>query len=181
MKYRLTHADIDRYLADKQDHEVIGYCQSPHCCLLANVAKAKYPDVGVGVYHNVIRFFGWPVGLSDSLPLTAYQKNIQKVFDTYTSACYLGPVTKADFLAAWQRAEQNRLAAAAILTLAEVACILRVHPNTVRAWTKQGVLASVTLPHTGTRQVRRVMRETLEILLSGTAEQKKKSGSLICS
>ena len=51
-------------------------------------------------------------------------------------------------------------------TVQEVAPILRVDVTTVRRWIKGGVLAAVTLPHTGIRQVFRVHRSTLETLLA---------------
>ena len=52
------------------------------------------------------------------------------------------------------------------LTVKEVALLLRVDNSTVRRWIKRGVLAAVTLPHTGIRQVFRVRRSTLETLLA---------------
>jgi excisionase family DNA binding protein len=54
-----------------------------------------------------------------------------------------------------------------LLTVSEVATILRVDDTTVRRWVKQGVLSAVVLPHVNTRQGYRVKRETLEKLLEG--------------
>ena len=52
-----------------------------------------------------------------------------------------------------------------LLTVAEVAQILRVDDTTVRRWIKQGVLDAVVLPHIRERQGYRVKRETIEKLL----------------
>jgi excisionase family DNA binding protein len=48
-----------------------------------------------------------------------------------------------------------------LLTVSEVARILRVDDATVRRWVKQGVLEAVVLPHVNSRQVYRIKRETL--------------------
>ncbi|MBO0780708.1 MAG: helix-turn-helix domain-containing protein [Ktedonobacteraceae bacterium] len=53
-----------------------------------------------------------------------------------------------------------------LLTISEVAKILRVDSTTVRRWVKQGVLEAVVLPHLNERQSYRIKRETLEHLLS---------------
>jgi excisionase family DNA binding protein len=55
-----------------------------------------------------------------------------------------------------------------LLTVAEVAAILRVDDTTVRRWVKQGVLEAVVLPHIHTRQGYRIKRETLNKLLGET-------------
>jgi excisionase family DNA binding protein len=52
-----------------------------------------------------------------------------------------------------------------LLTVAEVAKILRVNDTTVRRWVKQGTLEAVVLPHLNTRQAYRIKRETLERVL----------------
>ena len=52
-----------------------------------------------------------------------------------------------------------------LLTVAEVARILRVDDTTVRRWVKQGALEAVILPHVNTRQAYRVRRSTLENLI----------------
>lgn len=52
-----------------------------------------------------------------------------------------------------------------LLTVSEVARILRVDDATVRRWVKQGVLEAVVLPHVHTRQVYRIKRETLNRVL----------------
>jgi excisionase family DNA binding protein len=52
-----------------------------------------------------------------------------------------------------------------LLTVAEVARILRVDDTTVRRWVKLGVLEAVVLPHQHTRQAYRIKRETLDKLL----------------
>lgn len=52
-----------------------------------------------------------------------------------------------------------------LLTVSEVARILRVDDTTIRRWVKQGTLETVILPHVGDRQAYRVKRETLDKLL----------------
>lgn len=52
-----------------------------------------------------------------------------------------------------------------LLTVSEVASLLRVENTTVRRWVKQGALEAVVLPHTHERQVYRIKRETLDKML----------------
>jgi excisionase family DNA binding protein len=52
-----------------------------------------------------------------------------------------------------------------LLTVSEVAKILRVDDTTVRRWVKQGALEAVVLPHLNTRQAYRIKRETLDRVL----------------
>jgi excisionase family DNA binding protein len=52
-----------------------------------------------------------------------------------------------------------------LLTVAEVATILRVDDTTVRRWVKQGALEAIVLPHVNERQAYRVRRSTLEQLI----------------
>lgn len=56
-----------------------------------------------------------------------------------------------------------------LLTVAEVARILRVDNTTVRRWVKQGSLEAVVLPHVYMRQVYRIKRETLDKVLKDGA------------
>lgn len=60
-----------------------------------------------------------------------------------------------------------------LLTVSEVAEILRVDDTTVRRWVKQGVLEAVVLPHLNERQAYRIKRATLDKLLgdSGNGTQ----------
>jgi excisionase family DNA binding protein len=53
-----------------------------------------------------------------------------------------------------------------LLTIAEVAIILRVDGTTLRRWVKQGTLDAVILPHVNERQAYRVKRETLDAILA---------------
>jgi excisionase family DNA binding protein len=53
-----------------------------------------------------------------------------------------------------------------LLTVHEVAQILRVDDTTVRRWIKHGVLDAITLPHFNKRHSYRVKRETLNALLA---------------
>jgi excisionase family DNA binding protein len=52
-----------------------------------------------------------------------------------------------------------------LLTVSEVARILRVDDTTVRRWVKQGALEAVVLPHVNERQAYRIKRETLNRVL----------------
>ncbi len=52
-----------------------------------------------------------------------------------------------------------------LLTVGEVARILRVDNTTVRRWVKQGSLEAIALPHVNSRQVYRIKRETLNKVL----------------
>ena len=52
-----------------------------------------------------------------------------------------------------------------LLTVSEVADILRVDDTTVRRWVKQGVLEAVVLPHVNERQAYRIKRATLNKLI----------------
>jgi excisionase family DNA binding protein len=54
-----------------------------------------------------------------------------------------------------------------LLTIDEVAKILRCDPTTVRRWAKNGALEVVALPHAGKRQVYRVKKVTLDAILQG--------------
>ena len=52
-----------------------------------------------------------------------------------------------------------------LLTVSEVADILRVDNTTVRRWVKQGTFVAVILPHMNARQAYRIKRETVDKLL----------------
>jgi excisionase family DNA binding protein len=56
-----------------------------------------------------------------------------------------------------------------LLTVQEVARILRVDNTTVRRWVKQGVLEAVVLPHVNERQAYRIKRATLNKVLGEEA------------
>lgn len=53
-----------------------------------------------------------------------------------------------------------------LLTVREVARILRVDDTTVRRWVKQGALEAVVLPHVNARQAYRIKSETVAKLLN---------------
>ena len=57
-----------------------------------------------------------------------------------------------------------------LLTISEVARILRVDDTTVRRWVKQGVLEAVVLPHVNERQAYRIKRATLEKVLGESTQ-----------
>jgi len=52
-----------------------------------------------------------------------------------------------------------------LLTVREVARLLRVDDTTVRRWVKHGALKTVLSPHGEKRQKCRIKRETMDILL----------------
>ena len=58
-----------------------------------------------------------------------------------------------------------------LLTVSEVARILRVDDTTVRRWVKQGALEAVVLPHVNERQAYRIKRETLNKVLGSDPQQ----------
>lgn len=55
-----------------------------------------------------------------------------------------------------------------LLTVSEVARILRVDNTTVRRWVKQGILEAISLPHLNERQAYRIKRETLNRVLGSS-------------
>jgi len=52
-----------------------------------------------------------------------------------------------------------------LMTISEVAQILRVDGTTVRRWVQQGALTAVVLPHMNKRQAYRIKRETVNKIL----------------
>ncbi|GHO77034.1 hypothetical protein KSD_48050 [Ktedonobacter sp. SOSP1-85] len=56
-----------------------------------------------------------------------------------------------------------------LLTVSEVARILRVDDATVRRWVKQGTLEAVVLPHVNAHQAYRIKREALNKVLSSSS------------
>lgn len=56
-----------------------------------------------------------------------------------------------------------------LLTVAEVAKMLRVDGTTVRRWISSGVLEAVRLPHRAKRQAYRIKRYTIDKLLQPAA------------
>lgn len=54
-----------------------------------------------------------------------------------------------------------------LMTVREVARLLRVDETTVRRWVKQGALEAVVLPHPGTRQAYRIKKPTVDALMAG--------------
>ena len=53
-----------------------------------------------------------------------------------------------------------------LLTVREVASILRVDETTVRRWIKDGALDAIKLPHEGKRVTHRVRRSTVNSILN---------------
>ena len=62
-----------------------------------------------------------------------------------------------------------RVNGGSLLTVSEVARILRVDDTTVRRWVKQGALEAVVLPHVNARQAYRIKSETLEKVLGSSS------------
>lgn len=58
-----------------------------------------------------------------------------------------------------------------LLTVQEVADILRVDATTVRRWVKSGALEAVALPHQNIRTAYRIKRETVQKLIDGGLPQ----------
>jgi excisionase family DNA binding protein len=57
-----------------------------------------------------------------------------------------------------------------LLTVREVAAILRVDDTTVRRWVKQGALEAVVLPHRNARMAYRVKKSSLDKILGNEAK-----------
>lgn len=58
-----------------------------------------------------------------------------------------------------------------LLTVHEVAKILRCDDTTTRRWIKSGALSAISLPHVGKRQAYRIKRSDLEKILNGGCSQ----------
>ena len=54
-----------------------------------------------------------------------------------------------------------------LLTISEVAHLLRVDTTTVRRWVNIGAMEAIILPHTGTHKAYRVKRSTVDTILRG--------------
>jgi excisionase family DNA binding protein len=52
-----------------------------------------------------------------------------------------------------------------LLTVGEVARLLRVNETTVRRWIKSGSLEAITLPHPGKRQSYRIKQSTMKTMM----------------
>jgi excisionase family DNA binding protein len=68
-------------------------------------------------------------------------------------------------------AESKQQSNSELLTVHEVAKVLRVDNTTVRRWITQGVLDAVHLPHVNERHAYRIKRATLDKLLSTDSTQ----------
>lgn len=63
---------------------------------------------------------------------------------------------------------KGSVSAEELLTVAEVASILRLDDTTIRRYIKQGTLEGIILPHVNERQAYRIRRSTLDKLLEPT-------------
>ena len=54
-----------------------------------------------------------------------------------------------------------------LMTVMEVAAVLRADETTIRRWIKSGALEAVELPHTGKRKQYRIRREVFEHIMAG--------------
>ena len=59
-----------------------------------------------------------------------------------------------------------------LLTVTEVAQVLRVDDTTVRRWIKNSTMKAITLPHVGKRNAYRIHRNTLEKVMNQTVQTK---------
>jgi excisionase family DNA binding protein len=59
-----------------------------------------------------------------------------------------------------------------LLTVREVAQMLRVSKVTVFRWVTRGILEAVTLPHVGERKQLRIKRTSIDAVLQGTMTQR---------
>jgi excisionase family DNA binding protein len=55
-----------------------------------------------------------------------------------------------------------------LMTVDEVAKVLRLDPTTIRRYVKQGILEAVVLPHANKRQAYRIKKATLDAILNTT-------------
>jgi excisionase family DNA binding protein len=58
-----------------------------------------------------------------------------------------------------------------LMTISEVAQLLRVDGTTVRRWVQQGALEAIVLPHMNKRQAYRIKRETVSKILGEGVQQ----------
>jgi excisionase family DNA binding protein len=57
-----------------------------------------------------------------------------------------------------------------LLTVSEIAEVLRVDATTIRRWIKRGNMDALELPHRGNRRVYRVRRATIDRILATPVE-----------
>ena len=79
------------------------------------------------------------------------------------------PYSKEGSLFEAIKREESEFKMSELLTVSEVADILRVDNTTVRRWVKQGTFEAVVLPHVNARQAYRIKRETVDKLLGQTS------------
>jgi excisionase family DNA binding protein len=61
-----------------------------------------------------------------------------------------------------QQPQENKGEITELLTLNEACALLKVHPNTLRAWDKKGILPAVRI---GVKRVRRYRKEDIHKLM----------------
>jgi excisionase family DNA binding protein len=72
--------------------------------------------------------------------------------------------------------KEKRVDETDLLTVHEVARLLRVDDSTVRRWIKRGALEAVALPHRGFRQAYRIRLATLHTVLATAQPVLEKEG-----
>jgi hypothetical protein len=108
MSYAFTEDDLWAYLATKRDDEVVGYCGGVSTCLIAQAVQAKYANrIGSGGVHVGVSSHGSEVeiallGVGVHIPLMPRLETVMLVFDDWTGKVEGQPITKAEFLWAWQ-------------------------------------------------------------------------------
>jgi hypothetical protein len=108
MSYAFTEDDLWAYLETKRDDEIVGYCGDTGTCLIAQAVRAKYAgqvgdgDVRVGVSASGSRMEIDLEHIGVCLPLTPMLERVMQVFDDRTGKTIDDPVTKEEFMRAWQ-------------------------------------------------------------------------------
>jgi hypothetical protein len=100
MEFSFTLDDLRAFLSTRRDDEVVGYCVEASACLIAQAVRAKYAGqvwASVDGFDIVLS----PVGVR--LPLSPVLDAVVAAFDAWTEKRAHEPVTKAEFLWAWQQ------------------------------------------------------------------------------
>jgi hypothetical protein len=116
MEYRFTEDDLWAFLSARQDDEVVGVCGDGTACLVAEAMRAKYPqlshsarppagvNVGIDGFLAVMQVWGMD---EQHFLLSPGLYDVMRVFDCWTGKTLYESVTKAEFLRAWQRFQEE--------------------------------------------------------------------------